>query len=40
MIFWENVHLGNGDEKAIQKLYEDEQLSIALEEQLKKEGVY
>ncbi|MHA2404733.1 MAG: hypothetical protein ACXADH_17165 [Candidatus Kariarchaeaceae archaeon] len=40
MVFWENVHLGNGDEKAIQKIFEDEQLSIAITEQLKKEGLF
>jgi len=40
MVFWENVHLGNGDEKAIQKIYEDEQLATAITEQLKKEGAF
>jgi hypothetical protein len=40
MVFWENIHLGNGDEKAIQKIFEDEQLATALTEQLKKQGSY
>jgi hypothetical protein len=40
MVFWENVHLGNGDEKAIQRIFEDEQLAVALTEQLKKEGAF
>jgi hypothetical protein len=40
MVFWENVHLGNGDEKAIQRIFEDDQLSVALTEQLKKEGAF
>jgi hypothetical protein len=40
MIFWENVHLGNGEENAIQKIYEDKQLAEALREQLKREGSY
>lgn len=40
MVFWENVHLGNGDEKAIQRIYEDDQLTVAITEQLKKEGSF
>lgn len=40
MVFWENIHLGNGDENAIQKIFEDKQLAEALTQQLKKEGAY
>ena len=40
MVFWENIHLGNGDEKAIQRIFEDEQLATAITEQLKQEGAY